>query len=137
MKKSFRINIESLASHIVNPHLRRSGIKSTEFTAHKDGSCTVGANEALKNAIRSTTGVEVLKEGAESITFRSNAMADYTYLNPPLYTEAEKAQMEAEKLARKANRVKRNSRLELLDDADGDDSDYAEYEEVDDNSDEE
>jgi hypothetical protein len=134
MKKSFRLAIEQPAAGIVAPHLRRSGIKATEYTAHKDGSCTVGANEPLKNAIRSTTGVEVLKEGAESITFRSNAMADYTYLNPPLYTEAEKAQMEAEKLARKANRVKRNSRLELLDDADGDDSDY---EEVDADSDEE
>lgn len=134
MKKSFRINIESLASQIVTPHLRRSGIKSTEFTAHKDGSCTVGANEALKNAIRNTVGVEVLKEGAESITFRSNAMADYLYLNPPLYTAEEKAQMEAAKLERKANRVKRNSRLELLDDAD---SDYEDYEEVDVDSDEE
>lgn len=135
MKKSFRINIESLASQIVTLHLRRSGIKSTEFTAHKDGSCTVGANEALKNAIRNTVGVEVLKEGADTITFRSNAMADYLYLNPPLYTEAEKAQMEAEKLARKANRIKRNSRLELLDDADGDDSEYEDYEEVDVDSD--
>lgn len=128
MKKSFRLAIEQLAAGIVNPHLRKSGMKSTAYTAHKDGSCTVGATPSLKEAIRSTTGVEVLKEGADTITFRSNAMSDYVYLNPPFYTEAEKAQMEADKLARKANRVQRSARYELLDEAEGDDADYGEYE---------
>ena len=132
MKKSFRLAIESMASQVVAPHLRRSGLKATGYTAHKDGSCTVDANEALKNAVRGTTGVEVLKEGAESLTFRTNAMADYVYLNPPLYTEAEKAQMAADKLARKANRMTRNSRLVPLGDDDADEDDEEEYEEIDD-----
>jgi|GEM_PF-2069993 len=133
MKKSFRLAIEQIASGIVAPHLRRSGVKNTEYTAHKDGSCTVGANQALKDVIRALPSVEVLKEGVESITFRTNAMADYVYLNPPLYTEAEKAQMEAEKLARKANRMTRNSRLELLgaDEAD-EEAEEEEYQEIDD-----
>ncbi len=132
MKKSFRLAIEQLAAGIVAPHLRRSGIKNTEYTAHKDGSCTVGANQPLKDAIRSQAGVEVLKEGVESITFRTNAMADYVHVNPPLYTEAEKAQMEAEKLARKANRMTRNSRLVLLGDDEADDAEEEDYEEIDD-----
>lgn len=137
MKKVFRLAIEQLASEIVAPNLRRSGIKSTEFTAHKDGSCTVGVNDDLRDCIVNTPGVEIIKSGVGTLTFRSNAMADFAQRNPPLYTEAEKAQIEAEKLARKANRVKRNSRLELLDDAEGDDSDYEDYEEVDADSDEE
>lgn len=132
MKKSFRLAIEQLAAGTVAPHLRRAGLKATGYTAHKDGSCTVDANEALKNAIRGTAGVEVLKEGAETITFRTKSMADYVYLNPPLYTEAEKAQMAADKLARKANRMTRNSRLVPLGDDDADEEYEEDYEEIDD-----
>lgn len=136
MKKSFRLAIEQLAAGTVAPHLRRAGLKATGYTAHKDGSCTVDANEALRLSLKALPGVEVLKEGAGSITFRTNAMADYVYLNPPLYTEAEKAQMAADKEARKANRVTRtNSRLVPLGDDDADEEDEEDYEEFDDISD--
>ena len=130
MKKSFRLAIEKLASNVVNPHLRSAGIKSTRFTAHKDGSCTIAANDKLKDSVKAQRGVEVIKESAISLTFRSNEMADYAHLNPPYYTDEEKAQMSADMEARKLNRITRVSGLELLDD-DADEEDEEDYEEVD------
>ena len=125
MKKSFRISIESIHTSSA----QQVGCKVKRATAHLDASATLVCRESDAKKLLSIPNVEIMKPFDNfQICIRVPSALEYAQENPPRFTPAQKAEMEREKSARKAERLakKLGQYADLL----SDDDDY-EYEEVD------
>lgn len=114
MKKSYRIQIET----IYTAALQSVRVKAKKVTAHRDASATVRGDEKVVSAVKRLPDVEVISEGKGEITFRIPAAQEYHNAHPPLFTDAEKAQQEADKEARRRERKQREDEAFM---AEGDD----------------
>lgn len=123
MKKSYRLAQEAAYAAA----LKTVKVTVKKVTAHKDGSASIPGNAAVLAAVKRIAGVTVISTGDGIIRFTVPAAVEYHTANPPLYTEEQKAAMEAEKAARKAARLaKRESAAVESEEEEGDSTDAEE-----------